>query len=51
MEETTQTITLGPIRLEQRDGGWTISQWPQVQAAFVAVEPGSGRVRALQCSW
>ena len=35
------------IRLEQRDGGWTISQWPQVQAAFVAVEPGSGRVRAL----
>ena len=35
------------IRLEQRDGGWTVSQWPQVQAAFVAVEPGSGRVRAL----
>ncbi|MEY2873070.1 MAG: hypothetical protein RLZZ373_441 [Pseudomonadota bacterium] len=35
------------IRLEQRESGWTVAQWPQVQAAFVALEPGSGRVRAL----
>ena len=35
------------IRLEQHDGVWTVAQWPQVQAAFVALEPGSGRVRAL----
>ena len=26
---------------------WSIAQWPQAEAAFVAVEPGSGRVRAL----
>jgi penicillin-binding protein 1A len=41
-------ITRGAVlRLEQRATGWTIAQWPQVQAAFVALEPGSGRVRAL----
>jgi len=27
--------------------GWAISQWPQVQAALVALDPPSGRVRAL----
>jgi penicillin-binding protein 1A len=27
--------------------GWVVSQWPQVQAAFVAMTPGNGRVRAL----
>lgn len=35
------------IRLEQQDAGWAIGQWPQVQAAFVALEPGSGRLQAL----
>ena len=35
------------LRLEQRDGGWAVGQWPQVQAAFVALEPGSGRLQAI----
>ncbi|MEX8496093.1 penicillin-binding protein 1A [Sphaerotilus sp.] len=35
------------VRLERRDFGWAIGQWPQVQAAFVALEPGSGRMQAL----
>src|SRR5262249_12643078 len=26
---------------------WTIVQWPQAEAAFVALDPQSGRVRAL----
>ncbi len=26
---------------------WTISQWPQAEAAFVALDPATGRVRAL----
>ncbi|HSI56615.1 MAG TPA: PBP1A family penicillin-binding protein [Ideonella sp.] len=26
---------------------WAISQWPQVEAGFVATDPASGRVRAL----
>ena len=35
------------VRLERRDFGWAIGQWPQVQAAFVALEPASGRLQAL----
>lgn len=35
------------VRLERRDFGWAIAQWPQVQAAFVALEPASGRLQAL----
>jgi penicillin-binding protein 1A len=35
------------VRLERRDFGWAIGQWPQVQAAFVALEPDSGRLQAL----
>jgi penicillin-binding protein 1A len=35
------------VRLERRDFGWAIGQWPEVQAAFVALEPGSGRMQAL----
>jgi len=27
--------------------GWTLSQWPQVQAGLVALDPASGRIRAL----
>ena len=26
---------------------WAVTQWPEVQAAFVALDPASGRVRAL----
>lgn len=36
------------IRLEaERPGDWAVTQWPQVQGAFVALEPATGRVRAL----
>ncbi|MDZ7855690.1 PBP1A family penicillin-binding protein [Sphaerotilus sp.] len=35
------------VRLERLEAGWAIAQWPQVQAAFVALEPGNGRLRAL----
>ena len=28
-------------------GGWQLTQWPEVQAALVALDPGTGRVRAL----
>jgi penicillin-binding protein 1A len=27
--------------------GWTLSQWPQVQAGLVSLDPATGRVRAL----
>ena len=27
--------------------GWALSQWPQVQAALVSMDPASGRIRAL----
>jgi penicillin-binding protein 1A len=26
---------------------WSLSQWPEVQGAFVSLDPGTGRVRAL----
>ena len=29
------------------DAPWAVTQWPEVQAAFVALDPGTGRVRAL----
>ncbi|MFM8898859.1 MAG: penicillin-binding protein 1A [Burkholderiales bacterium] len=29
------------------NNGWAISQWPQAQAAFVALDPQTGHVRAL----
>ena len=35
------------VRLERLEAGWAIAQWPQVQAAFVALAPGSGQLRAL----
>ncbi len=35
------------LRLERRGEDWTVAQWPQVQAAFVALEPHSGQMRAL----
>ena len=35
-------------RQEPRQGpGWTLSQWPQVQAGLVALDPVTGRIRAL----
>jgi penicillin-binding protein 1A len=35
------------VRLAQQGKGWSIAQWPQAEAAFVALDPGSGHVRAL----
>ncbi len=35
------------VRVVQQGKGWAISQWPQVQAGLVALDPASGRVRAL----
>jgi penicillin-binding protein 1A len=35
------------IRVTQQGKTWAIAQWPQAEAAFVALDPASGRVRAL----
>ena len=36
------------IRVARRtDGRWSIGQWPEVQSAFVSLEPATGRIRAL----
>jgi penicillin-binding protein 1A len=32
---------------EDNGKGWAITQWPQAEAALVALDPASGRVRAL----
>jgi len=45
-------ITRGAIvRVQRQENNkktpWTIAQWPGAEGAFVALEPGSGRVRAL----
>ena len=31
----------------RQSAGWTLSQWPQVQAGLVSLDPASGRIRAL----
>ncbi|WP_088285331.1 penicillin-binding protein 1A [Ideonella sp. A 288] len=35
------------LRVAQDGKGWTIAQWPDVEAALVALDPQTGRVRAL----
>ena len=45
-------VTRGSIvRVQKQENNkktpWTIAQWPAAEGAFVALEPGSGRVRAL----
>ncbi len=35
------------VRVTQQGKTWSIAQWPQAEAAFVALDPASGRVRAL----
>jgi penicillin-binding protein 1A len=35
------------IRVTQQGKAWQVAQWPQAEAAFVALDPASGRVRAL----
>ncbi|UTW10481.1 penicillin-binding protein 1A [Marinobacterium rhizophilum] len=35
------------IRLQKSTDGWTLSQLPQVQGAFVALNPQNGAIRAL----
>jgi len=41
-------ITRGAVlRVTRGDAGWSIVQWPQAEAGFVALDPATGRVRAL----
>ena len=35
------------VRLTQQGKTWSIAQWPQAEAAFVALDPSSGHVHAL----
>jgi penicillin-binding protein 1A len=35
------------VRVVRQGSEWSIAQWPEVQAAFAALDPASGRVRAL----
>jgi penicillin-binding protein 1A len=35
------------VRVQAQGKLWAISQWPQVEAGLVAMDPASGRVRAL----
>jgi penicillin-binding protein 1A len=35
------------LRLVHNGGEWHVSQWPEVEAAFVALDPTTGRIRAL----
>jgi penicillin-binding protein 1A len=35
------------VRLMQEGKAWQLGQWPQAEAAFVALDPATGRVRAL----
>ncbi len=35
------------VRVMQQGKAWVFTQWPQAQGAFVALDPQSGRVRAL----
>ena len=35
------------LRLVRQGSAWSVSQWPEVQAAFVGLDPATGRVRAL----
>jgi penicillin-binding protein 1A len=35
------------VRVMQKGKGYEIAQWPQAEAAFVALQPTTGRVRAL----
>jgi penicillin-binding protein 1A len=41
-------ITRGAIvRVMRGDKAWAISQWPEAEGAFVSMDPGTGRVRAM----
>jgi penicillin-binding protein 1A len=35
------------VRLMQTGAAWQLAQWPQAEGAFVALDPATGRVRAL----
>lgn len=35
------------VRVTPSGKTWSIAQWPQAEAGFVALDPGTGRVRAL----
>lgn len=43
-----QAVRRGSIvRLVRQGEAWALAQWPQAEAALVALEPATGRVRAL----
>ena len=35
------------VRVVREGRSWSLAQWPEVEAAFVALDPASGRIRAL----
>ncbi|MEX8499309.1 penicillin-binding protein 1A [Leptothrix ochracea] len=35
------------IRVQKTGNAWALTQWPQVEAALVSMEPNNGKVRAL----
>ncbi|MFO1329034.1 MAG: PBP1A family penicillin-binding protein [Rubrivivax sp.] len=35
------------VRVVADGNGWAVTQWPEAEGAFVALDPASGRVRAL----
>lgn len=49
-EKMTPATRIRPgaiVRIKQTEKGWTISQLPQVEGAFVALDPQNGAIRAL----
>ncbi|TAL26423.1 MAG: PBP1A family penicillin-binding protein [Aquabacterium sp.] len=40
-------IRVVQVKKPKGEPAWTLAQWPQVQGAFVSLDPGTGRVRAL----
>lgn len=40
-------VVQGPSTKAGESGGWQLTQWPEVEAALVALDATSGRVRAL----
>ena len=43
----TRPVTRGAATRTRPATSWSVAQWPEADAAFVALDPGTGRVRAL----
>ncbi len=46
-QPTAASAKPGAVAAQGAVAPWAVAQWPEVQAAFVALDPASGRVRAL----